>query len=198
MQAGHIQIAAKVTKSRKGALDAIERGTSSFYLSPGRLAAAAGSSFNSLTAWAKAADRLNAARDSTQLRKDARALWLALPIGLIDAASAGACRDFLSLINTPVAKRAPWGQPPRRARCGSKWEGARRRTLDRLAALARQADTPAVAAFDRAAILRDAHKRFRDGKRLALGFSFSQCLTTAWAAARIKAQAAAEPIARAA
>lgn len=39
--------------------------------------------------------------------------------------------------------------------------------------------------FDRAAIMRDAHKRFRDGRRLGLGWTFGQCLATAWAAARI-------------
>ena len=38
--------------------------------------------------------------------------------------------------------------------------------------------------YDRAAIFRDAHKRFRDGRRLGLGWSFSQCLSTAWAAAK--------------
>jgi len=38
--------------------------------------------------------------------------------------------------------------------------------------------------FDRAAILRDAHKRFRDGKRLGLGWTFGQCLKTGWAAAK--------------
>lgn len=39
--------------------------------------------------------------------------------------------------------------------------------------------------FDKAAIMRDAHRRFRDGRRLGLGWSFGQCLATAWAAARI-------------
>ncbi|WP_036282342.1 hypothetical protein [Methylocystis sp. ATCC 49242] len=43
--------------------------------------------------------------------------------------------------------------------------------------------TPA-GGYDRAAILRDAHKRYRDGKRLGLGWSWSQCLSTAWAAAK--------------
>jgi hypothetical protein len=41
-------------------------------------------------------------------------------------------------------------------------------------------------AYDRAAIMRNAHKRFRDGKRLELGWTFAQCLATAWAAARIQ------------
>lgn len=40
--------------------------------------------------------------------------------------------------------------------------------------------------LDRAAVLRDAHKRFRDGKRLGLQWSFGQCLNTAWAAARLR------------
>ncbi|CAJ0891026.1 hypothetical protein AMST5_04099 [freshwater sediment metagenome] len=39
--------------------------------------------------------------------------------------------------------------------------------------------------FDRAAIMRDAHRRFADGRRLGLGWTFGQCLATAWAAARI-------------
>ena len=38
--------------------------------------------------------------------------------------------------------------------------------------------------IDRSAVMRDAHKRFRAGKRLRLGWTFAQCLTTAWAAAR--------------
>ena len=37
--------------------------------------------------------------------------------------------------------------------------------------------------YDRAAIMRDAHKRYRDGKRLGLGWTFGQCLSTAWRAA---------------
>lgn len=45
--------------------------------------------------------------------------------------------------------------------------------------------TPA-GGYDRAAIMRDAHKRFRDGKRLGLGWTFGQCLSTAWAAARMR------------
>lgn len=39
--------------------------------------------------------------------------------------------------------------------------------------------------YDRAAVMKDAHKRYRDGKRLGLGWTFSQCLSTAWAAAKI-------------
>ena len=44
-------------------------------------------------------------------------------------------------------------------------------------------------AYDRAAIMRDAHKRFRDGKRLALGWTFGQCLSTAWSAAKERRKA---------
>jgi gamma-glutamyl phosphate reductase len=39
--------------------------------------------------------------------------------------------------------------------------------------------------YDRAAIMRDAHKRFRDGRRLGLGWTFGQCLSTAWRRRRI-------------
>lgn len=42
--------------------------------------------------------------------------------------------------------------------------------------------------YDRRAIMRNAHKRFRDGRRLALDWTFAQCLKTAWAAARIQCQ----------
>ena len=41
-----------------------------------------------------------------------------------------------------------------------------------------------TAKYDRAAVMRDAWKRFRDGERLGLGWSFGQCLSTAWQAAR--------------
>ncbi|MCC3243763.1 hypothetical protein LG047_00230 [Methylocystis sp. WRRC1] len=40
--------------------------------------------------------------------------------------------------------------------------------------------------YDRAAIMCDAHKRFRDGKRLGLAWSFAQCLRTAWAAEKLR------------
>ena len=43
--------------------------------------------------------------------------------------------------------------------------------------------------YDRAAIMRDAHKRFRDGKRLGLGWTFGQCLSTAWRAAKARRKA---------
>jgi hypothetical protein len=40
--------------------------------------------------------------------------------------------------------------------------------------------------FDKRAIMKDAHKRFRDGRRLGLGWTFGQCLATAWAAAKMR------------
>ena len=40
--------------------------------------------------------------------------------------------------------------------------------------------------FDHCAIMRDAHKRFRDGRRLGLDWSFGQCLRTTWASARMR------------
>jgi hypothetical protein len=43
-----------------------------------------------------------------------------------------------------------------------------------------------AARYDRAAIMRDAHKRYRDGKRLGLGWSFGRCLSTAWQAAKMR------------
>lgn len=46
------------------------------------------------------------------------------------------------------------------------------------------------ARYDKAAVLRDAHKRFRDGRRLGLGWSWSQCLSTAWAAEKMRREAA--------
>lgn len=41
--------------------------------------------------------------------------------------------------------------------------------------------------IDRRAVMLDAHRRYRDGVRLKLGWTFAQCLTTAWAAAKIRA-----------
>jgi len=41
--------------------------------------------------------------------------------------------------------------------------------------------------IDRSAIMRDAHKRFRDGRRLGLDWTFGRCLSTAWAAAKARA-----------
>lgn len=40
--------------------------------------------------------------------------------------------------------------------------------------------------YDRTAIMRDAHKRYRDGKRLGLGWAFGRCLSTAWQAAKMR------------
>lgn len=45
---------------------------------------------------------------------------------------------------------------------------------------------PSRGHYDRAAIMRDAHKRHKDGKRLRLGWTFGRCLATAWAAAKIR------------
>jgi hypothetical protein len=39
---------------------------------------------------------------------------------------------------------------------------------------------------DRRKVMLDAHRRFADGKRLNLGWTFAQCLRTAWAAERIR------------
>jgi hypothetical protein len=41
--------------------------------------------------------------------------------------------------------------------------------------------------IDRSAIMRDAHRRWRDSKRLNLGFDFARCLRLAWTAAKIRA-----------
>lgn len=38
--------------------------------------------------------------------------------------------------------------------------------------------------YDRAANMRDAHKRYREGKRLRIGWSFGLCLSTAWQATK--------------
>lgn len=38
--------------------------------------------------------------------------------------------------------------------------------------------------LDRSAILKDAHKRYRQGLRLGMGWTFARCLKTAWAAAK--------------
>jgi hypothetical protein len=39
---------------------------------------------------------------------------------------------------------------------------------------------------DRSAIMRDAHRRFKDSKRYGLGFDFARCLRQAWFAAKHK------------
>ncbi|WP_036282846.1 hypothetical protein [Methylocystis sp. ATCC 49242] len=46
--------------------------------------------------------------------------------------------------------------------------------------------------IDRSAIMKDAHKRFRDGRRLGLDWTFGQCLRTAWAAAKMRRAGAAQ------
>ena len=53
------------------------------------------------------------------------------------------------------------------------------------------AENAEAVTYDRAAIMRDAHKRFRDGKRLGLGWTFGQCLATAWKAAKDRRKATA-------
>lgn len=142
----------------------------------------------SLSSWTRAAHALRARPDSRRVRADARALWMAFPVEAIDAAPASVCRDFLFLtINERASGRAPWGRPPDRARPGSTWRSARLRALDRLRALEARASRATAPETDRAAVMRDAHKRFADGKRLSLGWTFSQCLKTAWAAARLRA-----------
>jgi hypothetical protein len=44
--------------------------------------------------------------------------------------------------------------------------------------------------LDRAAVMRDAHRRYRDGKRLGMGWTFGRCLSTACAAAKMRRDAA--------
>ena len=41
-----------------------------------------------------------------------------------------------------------------------------------------------TARYDRAEIMRDAHRRYRAGLRLKMGWTFGQCLSTAWQAAK--------------
>lgn len=40
--------------------------------------------------------------------------------------------------------------------------------------------------MDRSTVMRDAHKRYRQGKRLNMGWTFAQCLSTAWQAAKMR------------
>lgn len=40
--------------------------------------------------------------------------------------------------------------------------------------------------LDRSAVMRDAHRRYRDGQRLGLDWTFSRCLTVAWTAHRLR------------
>jgi hypothetical protein len=43
--------------------------------------------------------------------------------------------------------------------------------------------------IDKSAVFKDAHLRYRQGLRLQMGWSFAQCLRTAWAAAHQRQQA---------
>jgi hypothetical protein len=174
-----------------------------------RRTAGAALEWSSLTQWTNAAYRLLSRRASSTRRRQARAHWLALPLVLIETAPAGALQDLLWLIDAPV--EAAWSKPPRGARAGTKWEAANTRArnrLDRLAPAAERDAMPvgdnaraanpqpksrpprrAALPLDRAALMRDAHKRFADGRRYGLDWSFSQCLKTAWEAARLRAAA---------
>lgn len=49
----------------------------------------------------------------------------------------------------------------------------------------RESERMNKAKFDRA-IMADAWKRYRDGQRLALGWTFGRCLATAWQAAKLR------------
>lgn len=40
--------------------------------------------------------------------------------------------------------------------------------------------------YDRAAVMRDAHRRYRAGRRLGMGWTFGRCLSTAWAAEKLR------------
>lgn len=40
--------------------------------------------------------------------------------------------------------------------------------------------------YDKSAIMRHAHKSFKDSKRLGLGWTFARCLRSAWAAEKIR------------
>jgi hypothetical protein len=42
------------------------------------------------------------------------------------------------------------------------------------------------AKVDRAAVMRDAHRRYANAKRLGLDWSFGRCLSTAWQVDRIR------------
>lgn len=147
-----------------------------------------------LADWTRAAYALASRGLDRRDTRRARAHWLNLPLVLIETAPSGACRDFLWLIEARENARTPWGKPALSKRAGSKWEDAAGRARARLDRLSRLADRSGLARnagapLDRAAIMRDAHKRFADGQRLGLDWSFSRCLKTAWAAARIKAGA---------
>jgi hypothetical protein len=40
--------------------------------------------------------------------------------------------------------------------------------------------------ISRAAVMRDAHKRYQQGKRLRMGWTFGHCLSTSWQAAKMQ------------
>jgi hypothetical protein len=44
----------------------------------------------------------------------------------------------------------------------------------------------ALPKIDRREVMRDAHKRFKQGQRLNMGWDFARCLRTAWCAAKIR------------
>jgi hypothetical protein len=69
---------------------------------------------------------------------------------------------------------------------------APRRSRQQVGRFAQKAE---AVSYDRAAIMRDAHKRFRDGKRLGLGWTFGQCLAMAWKAAKVRREATGRGIA---
>lgn len=50
--------------------------------------------------------------------------------------------------------------------------------------------------IDKGAVMRDAHRRYRNSLRIGLDFTFAQCLSTAWAAAKMRRDAFRSPPAR--
>lgn len=42
--------------------------------------------------------------------------------------------------------------------------------------------------YDRRAVMKDAHKRYRAGLRLNCGWTWAQCLSLAWCAAKMRRQ----------
>ncbi len=49
-------------------------------------------------------------------------------------------------------------------------------------------DKPPLATnrYDRSAIMKDAHRRYAAGRRLGMGWTFGRCLSTAWAAEKMR------------
>jgi len=43
--------------------------------------------------------------------------------------------------------------------------------------------------YDRAVVMRDAHRRYRNGLRHRMGWTFGHCLATAWADAKLRREA---------